>query len=317
MAVTPKAFVSHASKDKSRFVIEFARVLRSLGIDAWIDKWEMAAGDSLVDRIFDEGLKEAHVFIIILSVHSISNEWVREELNAGFVKRLDGKCKIIPILLDECAIPECLKSTLYERVKPGATVEETARRIANIIHGINDKPPLGPPPAHVTTVANLFPSLTRLDNLVFSAACEQTMSTGWPMVHFPPLLEMLKTQGLTEDEVTESVRVLEERRKVRIYWGMGGFASFDIQLQAFEEYLKTTEPSYPAIVEEICLQFLNDINDNNEKIRLATSHKSRIVNHVLSYLADCNLIEVFEAAGGGITVCDVSPQLRRRFRNRA
>ncbi len=55
---TPKVFVSHASEDKDRFVLDFAARLRAKGIDAWVDKWEMHAGDKLIDKIFEEGIKE-------------------------------------------------------------------------------------------------------------------------------------------------------------------------------------------------------------------------------------------------------------------
>ncbi len=63
----PKVFVSHASEDKERFVVEFARRLRENGVDAWLDQWEMKPGDSLVDKIFEEGLKEARAVIVVLS----------------------------------------------------------------------------------------------------------------------------------------------------------------------------------------------------------------------------------------------------------
>jgi len=36
--MAPKVFVSHASEDKKRFVLEFATKLRNNGIDAWLDK---------------------------------------------------------------------------------------------------------------------------------------------------------------------------------------------------------------------------------------------------------------------------------------
>ena len=61
MAKTPRPFISHAHADKERFVLEFARRLRSKGIDAWVDSWEMLPGDSLVDKIFNEGLKSVRL----------------------------------------------------------------------------------------------------------------------------------------------------------------------------------------------------------------------------------------------------------------
>ena len=48
----PKVFISHASEDKDLFVIPFSKKLLENGIDAWVDKWEMLPGDSLVDKIF-------------------------------------------------------------------------------------------------------------------------------------------------------------------------------------------------------------------------------------------------------------------------
>jgi len=56
--MVPKVFLSHASEDKKRFVLEFAAKLRQQGIDAWLDKWEMSPGDSLIDKIFEEGIKQ-------------------------------------------------------------------------------------------------------------------------------------------------------------------------------------------------------------------------------------------------------------------
>jgi len=40
-ASQPRAFVSHATEDKARFVTQFATALRAGGIDAWVDEWEI------------------------------------------------------------------------------------------------------------------------------------------------------------------------------------------------------------------------------------------------------------------------------------
>ncbi len=79
----PKVFISHASEDKQRFVVNFAKQLRDNGVDAWLDQWEMKPGDSLVDKIFEEGLKEASAVIIVLSTNSVRKPWVLEELNTS------------------------------------------------------------------------------------------------------------------------------------------------------------------------------------------------------------------------------------------
>ena len=42
----PKFFLSHASEDKTRIEVDFARRFRENGLDAWLDQWEMKLGDS-------------------------------------------------------------------------------------------------------------------------------------------------------------------------------------------------------------------------------------------------------------------------------
>ncbi len=109
--MNPKVFVSHASEDKERFVLDFATKLRSKGIDAWVDRWEINPGDSLVDKIFEEGIKNAQAVIVVLSKYSVDKPWVREELDVSVVKKINENIKLIPVVtdIDDCQVPECLK----------------------------------------------------------------------------------------------------------------------------------------------------------------------------------------------------------------
>ena len=145
----PKVFISHASEDKERFVIGFATKLRERGIDAWVDRWEMLPGDSLIDKIFEEGIKNAQAMIIILSKFSVQKPWVREELNAGMVKRISGKCKVIPVVIDDCEVPEALRSTVWERIRDINNYESELDHIISSIYGHAQKPSLGSPPKYL------------------------------------------------------------------------------------------------------------------------------------------------------------------------
>ena len=115
----PKVFISHASEDKSSFLVDFARRLRENGVDAWLDQWEMKPGDSLVDKIFEEGLRDARAVIIVLSKSSVQKPWVREELNASVVNRIIRRTRLIPVFIDDCEVPESLQSTAWQRVDEG------------------------------------------------------------------------------------------------------------------------------------------------------------------------------------------------------
>ena len=75
--VHPTVFICHASEDKERFVLGFAKKLRSKGVNAWVDKWEILPGDSLPDKIFEEGIPNSEAMIVIVSEYSVNKPWVR------------------------------------------------------------------------------------------------------------------------------------------------------------------------------------------------------------------------------------------------
>ncbi len=115
--IPPKVFISHASEDKERFVMKFATKLREKRVDAWFDKWEIKVGDSLIDKIFEEGISNYQVFIIILSKKSINKKWVKEELNSAQIQRIEKNTKIIPIIIDKnIEVPTSLKHLVWEKI---------------------------------------------------------------------------------------------------------------------------------------------------------------------------------------------------------
>ena len=68
---SPRVFVSCASEDWDRFISGLSRRLRAVGTDAWVACWEILPGDSLVQKIFQEGLAQADVVIVVLSPHKM------------------------------------------------------------------------------------------------------------------------------------------------------------------------------------------------------------------------------------------------------
>lgn len=167
MTPAPKAFISHATEDKERFVIPFATKLRENGVEAWVDQWEIKAGESLVDRIFEAGIKNASIFIVVLSSTSIAKPWVRDELDAGVLKRISGTAKLIPILLDDVEVPVSLQHTLYLSVAKDG-LEKVLEKTLHSIFELDNRPPLGSPPLYTTTTSlpQLLPDA--VDNAVFN-----------------------------------------------------------------------------------------------------------------------------------------------------
>lgn len=207
--MNPKVFVSHASEDKDRFVNTFATKLRENGVDAWLDKWEMLPGDSLVDKIFEEGLKEAEAVIIILSNFSVNKPWVREELNASIVSKLSKGTKIIPVVLDDCNVPESLASTLWESISNLDDYETSFKRVLSSIFGATDKPALGSAPAHVTSQYHEIGGLTKADSLILKASCDQVIETGDIFINPELLFSSGNDFGFSRAEIKDCIEVLE------------------------------------------------------------------------------------------------------------
>lgn len=168
MSQNPKVFICHATEDKERFVLRLYERLRSKGIDAWLDTFEILPGDKLVTKIFNEGLKQSDAVIVVLSAVSIIKPFVQKELDAAVVKSIRERTRLIPIRLDSCEIPYCLLDTLYQEVLDVESYD--FERIVNAIYGQYERPPLGQPPIYVHDV--LKPDgLTPIDSTIFGHAC--------------------------------------------------------------------------------------------------------------------------------------------------
>jgi TIR domain len=162
----PAVFLSHAGEDNDRFARGLAERLRDAGIDVWFDEWEILPGDSLVDKVFEEGLKSADAMVIVLSSNSIDKPWVREEINAGFVKRVEGKCKLIPVLIDDVTVPEALASTVWQGIANTEDFDQELDRIVRAIHDDRSRPEPGERAGYAEITA--LPGLYSTDTLCFA-----------------------------------------------------------------------------------------------------------------------------------------------------
>jgi hypothetical protein len=144
----PKAFLSYSHEDKDS-ATKIATSLRAGGIDVWVDRWEIQPGDSLVQKIFEEGLSGADAFLALISKNSINSPWVRQELDVALIKRIEGITRIIPILLDGVKPPDHLRPLRW--VDMSDDFDNALREIQMAIYKVYERPPLGQPPEFIKT----------------------------------------------------------------------------------------------------------------------------------------------------------------------
>ncbi len=307
-----RVFISYASEDRDRFVIEFAEKLRSKGIDAWLDRWEILPGDSLIDKIFEEGIGTAEAMIVVISKYSVNKRWVREELNAGTIKRIEGRFKLIPVVIDDCEVPECLKSTVWQRVKDFNSYDSELQSIVNAVYEHREKPALGNPPPYTQVATSLIAGLNKLDTIVLKLACERLIGTDAFEITTHYVFEKTKPLGISEGEVSETLDILNRRGYIEGESDDSGtIFGFCVTLRGFESYARCYMPGYGSIVESVKSEIIN--YDRRQSFDIATSlNKSKmLIEYILRGLKRDGLISLERLDSGELLIRDVSPELKR------
>lgn len=314
--MSPKVFISHASEDKARFVTAFATKLRESGVDAWLDKWEMLPGDSLVDKIFVEGLKEAQAVIIVLSKFSVTKPWVSEELNASMVGRIANGTKIIPVVIDDCDVPEALKSTLWERVDDPNDFEAPLRRVLAAIFDVREKPDVGLPPEFVRESAKSIDGLSTIDSLVLKRAAEFDLNKNCHVVEPEIIFSDIDSLGLTKQQILDSIEILgsDGYFDVSHYFG-GGPGKFGCHLRVtplgFEKYCSAELDNYGQLKEQCAGLIVNEGVTDNKSLAERTGAQLRLIEHILDVFESNELIGTTKFLAGNISIHHVHAKFRR------
>lgn len=311
-APAPKVFLSHASEDKERFVLDFATRLRERGIDVWLDRWEMLPGDSLVRKIFDEGLAQADAVIVVVSKFSIAKPWVREELDIAVVNKINKSSKLIPVVIDDCAIPQCLQATLWEKIGDLKNYGPSLERIVLSIFGRSSKPPLGAGPAFSDKPTIMIGDLTRVDSLVLQTACEMCLdmkggSSLW--LSGPELIERTGKLGIDKPATQESAEVLKSRGYLRIE----SDTELQITFSGFEAYLKAHRPDYDQLLKQFASVVVNDGLSEGKAIERAMKLPDALLEHIVDVFKEKGWLLVARYGGGGWEIAEggVSPEMKR------
>jgi hypothetical protein len=316
----PKVFICHASEDKERFVLDFASRLLGKGVDVWLDKWEMYPGDSLVGKIFEEGIKNAQAMIVVLSKYSVNKPWVREELNTAVVKRIEDNTKLIPVLIDDCYVPESLRATVWVRIDDVSNYGEQLDRIVMSIFGVSEKPNLGAPPRYAITPIDNIPGLNSTDSLIFKLACEKTMELGYfdAFVNIDSMSEQIISLEIPTEEFLESLEILDQRGYLKANRIMrrteitgGNIKSVSITLYGFDEYVRTCVDNYDSIVKGVMSQLVNLKKRDAKEIAKELDKPFILIGHILHVLKSKGLITLAESFSGDISILDISIELKR------
>lgn len=132
------AFLSYNSADR-RVAQQLQSRLAKAGISVWMDQHQLGIGDPLITRIGSAIHETPHV-IALLSSNSVNSPWVQFELNVAMNQEIHGRRTVVlPVLLDDCKIPEYLKGKVYADLRPAPrnyrqVVERITRTVRQLPH---------------------------------------------------------------------------------------------------------------------------------------------------------------------------------------
>lgn len=308
----PKVFVSHASEDKERFVLGFAERLRANGVDAWLDRWEMGPGDSLIDKIFNEGIKEADAFLVVLSANSIEKPWVKQELDVACVNRINNGSRLIPVVLDDCEVPQVLTSTVWEPVKDVDSYDAAFGRILDSIFGTVRKPPLGTAPAAYSGFHKVS-NIEGIDAFVYKEACAEAFRSESYSISLRKVFLSKDNPAISEDELYDSFEYLADQGVFEKFQALDGKPDeVTVSEAGLELYARQYVPSLETAYKTISLALVNGTVKSLFGAHDRCGQGRLLTEHVFRSLASSGDIKVYQMLDGDMSVVSVSPSLRRK-----
>lgn len=313
----PSVYLAHASEDHAALARPLAEKLLANGIDVWLDTWEIRSGDSLKRRM-EEGLGNCTHFMVLLTPNSIGKPWVETEIDAGFLKSVEGAARFIGlrvgIRIDQLSVfLRTLRCPSFDPAK-----DSDVGDLVGDLHGVSRKPPLGKAPRYVQR----FPDDTGGWSSAALVVAEFLVKSSKTARKFDPqtsIENIVAGTGLAEEDARLAVLDLEdggliERSKTissRTLWPLPAlFNEFDRRFMGFDN-----EKDAVVVATWLLNQGLRQIR--SAAIREAFPELSqRRLNSALNYLEGAKAVQVQHFMKGD-DLLRVDDRTRRFIKNRA
>lgn len=290
-------FISYSHADRE-FVERLAPALHNAGEEVWWDRWEILGGDSLIQKIFEEGLAQAAAFVVVLSLESVKSKWVRQELDVATIRKIEGVTKIIPVVIDNVEIPSALRALLWIDMRQN--FEDGVRRIISSVHGITDKPKRS---TQVSIASSLTKSVAGLSLGASTVGLFVLRSADLDSGDEPAFSGDDLSSALTLDPraINDAVDELDEAGMVRIQKTLGTAPYEFYQLQPtyvlyreFSEYLDYN-PEKDIRITAAAVASAEQIG--GQQLAEGTSLSPGRLNRAAEYLADYGLVDKIQTMG--------------------
>lgn len=293
-----KVFISYDSRDRNRFVEEFAEKLMSKGIDVWYDKWELGYGDSLAS-IFDEIVK-CDIFVSIISKYSVNSNWVKEESDSAFIRKIEDKIRFIPVILMEenLEIPNQINHMVQCRIYDIENYDDEFKTLVGNILGNSLKPSLGSKPKYVEI--NPIMGYEVFDSIVIKTIGDYMVENGNVTLSFDQIVKLTEDYEISEEDIQDSIEDLESKGIVKYTNCLGDIHPQMIKLTSggviiySENYLE----NFSEVIKDIVSIILNMGRGASEKDFEDVPTSMIVVESVVELFSNLGYFKLKKHMGG-------------------
>ncbi|GAA5076816.1 toll/interleukin-1 receptor domain-containing protein [Roseibacterium beibuensis] len=127
-------FLSHNHNDKpivEPIALRLAEIFGQRNV--FYDSWSIQPGDGIIDAM-NKGLSAPDLVFYFVSEHSLKSKMVELEWQNALFKASQGKCKVIPVRIDDSSMPAVLTQNLYIDLFSNG-LEAAILQIVNVAQG--------------------------------------------------------------------------------------------------------------------------------------------------------------------------------------
>jgi hypothetical protein len=131
----PDIFISHSSKDKV-VAAGLATDLNFVGVDVWLDQWELQIGQSLTDEIA-KAMDVSRYIAILITENYNKSVWTKTEYKKALSReQKEGRTVMLPLLLGEAEVPDFLEDKIYLDLR--TEYPSGITRLSAMVHGLSE-----------------------------------------------------------------------------------------------------------------------------------------------------------------------------------
>ncbi len=131
-------FLSYAHEDKE-LVQSLANKLVEQGLKVWFDQRTIHLAANIPQAIVS-GLRESRCVIFCVSENAIRSEWFQLELSIVISRDPNNReGRFVPLLLDDCAVPEVLRPFSCERMEGGEIATSLVAKLLAAVTSVSGR----------------------------------------------------------------------------------------------------------------------------------------------------------------------------------